>query len=173
VDIDLHVEGPFEVLFSSEGRAKEITATEVQAFWAKRKVSHLKTKRGCYIFAKRASKGFTPWYVGKAGAKGGFEQEVFKPDKIQKYNSALNHKSKGNPVLFFVSRTGNRNVIPTAELNNMEKVLIQFAKNKNPALKNVQHTKNAPRWRINGVIRSGQGRSSKTADVFTKMMKIR
>jgi len=168
---DLMVYGPFDIAFDKNGKVKRVTAAHGVTFWADAAVAHLKLKQGCYVFGLRAAKGFKPWYVGKASK--GFEQETFTSHKLNHYNDALFRGHKGTPVLFFVAPFDNKRKVPTAELNHMEKELIQFAANRNPDLYNVQNTKNVPEWTIKGVIRSTTGKPNAAERKFKKMMKIR
>lgn len=167
---ELEVYGPFEIDYEKGGSCKRIQKSHANTFWTKSSTSKLKTKQGCYIFAMKAGTGFTPWYVGKAGKK--FSQEIFTDHKRDHYNDALFKKSFGNPVMFLVAPPGNINKVRTADLNHLEKELIQFALNKNSDLCNTQNTKNLPSWSIKGVIRSGAGKPRKNALSFKKMMGI-
>ena len=167
---DLHVFGPFDVPFDGSGNVKRIESEHKADFWSGTRITRLRKKQGCYVFALRAAKGFVPWYVGQASK--GFERETFTPDKRDKYNRALTRRRKGTPVLFFVAPTGAKNKVPSKELNHVEKELIQFAITRNPDICNVQNTKNAPRWTIKGVIRSPKGKPSKTEKGFKKMLRI-
>jgi len=166
----LHIEGPFDMGYESNGRAKQIRKSDATDFWNSPKVKHLKRKQGCYIFAMRAGQGYTPWYVGKASK--GFDQESFTDHKRNHYNKALFSGKKGSPVLFFVCPQDKKKKVPASVLTEMEKELIQYALTKNPDLCNIQGTRNPPQWTIKGVIRSGRGRSTAAADRFKKMMKM-
>jgi len=55
---------------------------------------------GCYVFAIRASHGFTPWYVGQS-QKQTIIGEAMNAANIVKYNDVLNGK-QGTPVLFLL-----------------------------------------------------------------------
>ncbi|MCI0364947.1 MAG: hypothetical protein L0219_13800 [Phycisphaerales bacterium] len=167
---DLHVEGPFDIAFQKNASTKRIEKAHAAQFWQSSVVGHLCSKQGCYVFAMRLAKGFTPWYVGKAGK--GFGQETFTDHKRDHYNAALFAASRGTPVMFFVTPMGNHRKVPTAELNHMEKELTQFALKKNPDLRNVQNTKNTPNWTIKGVIRASQGKPTKAASSFKTMLKV-
>jgi len=168
---DLRVYGPFDIGFDKNGAVKRVTAQHGNSFWAQPEVEALKLKQGCYVFGMRAAKGFKPWYVGKASK--GFKQETFTSHKLNHYNDALFRGHKGTPVLFFVAPFDNRRKVPAAELNHMEKELIQFAVNRNPDLCNVQSTKSIPQWTIKGVIRSTPGKPNAAEKKFKKMLKIR
>lgn len=167
---ELQVEGPFEIDYEPNGSAKRVRSSDGVDFWTSEGVSHLRNKQGCYVFAIRAGKGFTPWYVGKASK--GFERETFTSHKRDHYNAALFRGRRGTPVLFFVTPPDNKLKVPQKELTHMEKELIQYALAKNPQLCNVQHTRRQPQWSIRGVIRSGQGKPTEAAKRFKKMMSI-
>ena len=170
---DLKVYGPFEIEFAKNARLKQVTVSHVSAFWLKPDVTKLKLKQkqGSYVFGLQAAKGFKPWYVGRASR--GFGQETFNKSNLNRYNGVLFKGNKGTPVLFFVAPLDNKTKVPAAELNHMEKELIQFAVNRNPDICNVQNTKNLPQWTIKGVIRSTPGRPDAAAKKFKKMMRIR
>jgi hypothetical protein len=167
---ELQVEGPFEIDYELNGSAKRVSRSDGVAFWSFEGVSHLRNKQGCYVFAIRAGKGFTPWYVGQAS--NGFEQESFTDHKRDHYNDALFRGRRGTPVLFFVTPPGSKRKVAQKELTHMEKELIQYALAKNPDLCNIQHTRTLPQWSIAGVIRSRQGQPTKAARRFKLMMKI-
>jgi len=165
---DLHTYGPFEIPHDTKGKGKRITGKHGKEFWADPTVDHLRLKQGCYVFAMRAAKGFRVWYVGQASE--GFEQETFTDHKRNHFNDVLFESPRGTPVLFFVAPEGNRRKVPTAELNHMEKELTQYALKKNPDVRNVQNTKNTPKWTIQGVIRSDKGKPTAAASKFKKLM---
>lgn len=167
---ELHIDGPYDIDYESNGVAKRVRPSDGRDFWSYTDVDHLRKKQGCFVFAIRAGKGFTPWYVGQASK--GFEQETFTDHKRDRYNDALFRGRKGTPVLFFVTQPGNKRKVAQKELTHMEKELIQFALAKNPDLCNVQHTKNLPQWSIRGVIRPGQGKPTTAAKQFKMMMKM-
>lgn len=169
---DLVVYGPFPIEYDESNGIKRITGKHESRFWKVSAVQPLMKKRGCYVFAVRAAKGFKPWYVGKTNAGKGFKQECFTSHKLNHYNDALFRGGKGRPVLFFVAPPNKKNVVPTAELDHMEKELIQYGIRKNPDLCNVQNTKNVPQWTIKGVIRSPRGKPAAAARSFRTMMKM-
>lgn len=162
---DLEVFGPFEIPVD---RQKRIDDEQGRAFWKNAAVHDLRDKQGCYFFAFRAGRGFAPWYVGKASK--GFEQETFSDNKLKLYGRAIARAGKGTPVLFFVAPQGAKKKIPTSELNDLERQMIQDALAENEALCNTQHTKNLPRWSIKGVVRAGRGKPTAQAKAFRTMM---
>ncbi|MCX6831927.1 MAG: hypothetical protein NT028_07285 [candidate division Zixibacteria bacterium] len=174
--LGLEVLGPVEIPFTrqTKGLGKRIDDGKRATFWNHYLAVTCKDKQGCYVFALRSGKGFTPYYVGKAGKKSGgrLGGEVFADHKLRKYNSVLFEGSKGTPVIFFVVPPGSKKIVPNKILGEVEKYLIQAAKYENDQLVNVQHTKNLPKWGIVGVIRGGQGKPAATSMKFSKMMGI-
>jgi len=169
--IYLQVFGPFDIAFDAEGHSKFIRAEHGTAFWSQPTNKPLAPKQGVYVFAIRAGRGFTPWYVGRATK--GFGQEVFTPHKREHFNDALRKVRKGNPVLFLVARPGSRNKVPFAEIVDMETQLTQDALLENPDLRNIQNTKNLPRWAIAGLIRTDPGRPTTPTMQFGKMLGLK
>jgi hypothetical protein len=94
------VAGPFEL--RRYGKKKIITNESMTALkpqlenWS----PGLSKACGCYIFAIRAGKGYTPYYVGQA-CKRSLLLEALNPSNIQKFNTACS-ESKGMPVVFFL-----------------------------------------------------------------------
>ena len=151
-------------------KAKRISKENGKEFWEKPEVIFLKHKQGCYIFALRAGKGFTPWYVGKATKT--LEQEAFTSHKRgDHYNKILRNGGIGTPVMLYAAQSGTKRKIPPKEISHMEKTLIEYAAHKNPKLSNVK-SRSVPRWGIKGVIRSPKGTHSATSKVFKSMMKM-
>lgn len=168
---ELTVYGPFEIPCNIIPSAKHISKEHAASFWAQSATDGLAAKQGCYVFALRAGKGFSPWYVGRASK--GFAKECFTDHKLTHFNTALFKGRKGTPVMFFVAPVGNKNKVPVAELNHMEKELTQDALKKNPALCNVQNTRDLPQWSIKGVVRSNRGAPTNGAKQFAKMMGLK
>lgn len=169
---DMVIVGPVRISFDAQasGSAKHIRAVDVTAFWASAEGQPVAGKQGCYIFALRAAKGFTPWYVGKATKS--MKQECFTSHKLKHYNAVLFKGYKGTPVMFFVVLPGNKKKIGAKIITDMEKFLTQTAVSKNSKLSNVQNTKNLPAWTIKGVLRAGRGKPSIPALSFKTMMKM-
>ena len=168
----LEVYGPIEIPHNGDkkGSYKRISRALAKEFWEHEEAQPLAQKQGCYIFSLRVGRGFTPWYVGKAGKT--FEQESFTDHKIGHYNEVLWDGKKGTPVMFFIAQPGNRNKVSARILNEMETHLIQSAVYKNPDLCNIKNTKNLPKWGIAGVVRGGKGRQTVVSSSFKKMMGI-
>jgi hypothetical protein len=165
----LKVFGPYKVPIRKpkSGRGKRIDKEHEREFWDVIHDEELKRKQGCYIFALRAAKGATPWYVGKAGIS--FQQECFSPDKLNKYNRSLFDGKQGTPVLFFVALDGKKKKIAKQTIKEVEAYLIRVAKEANPDLINRSKTK-PPNWGIMRVVRGGMGKPSVAESLFRTMM---
>jgi len=146
-----------------------ISGEHGRMFWAKLKDTLISKKQGCYVFALRAGRGATPWYVGKAGKS--FQQECFGSHKLIKYNTALFAGRVGSPVLYFVALPGKKKKISAKILSDLETYLIRVAKDSNPKLLNKINTK-PPKWGIAHVVRSGQGKLTKGESSFRKMLDL-
>ena len=163
--------GPFEIPLDPQVRVKSIRL-RCPDFWDQSIMhSELADKRGCYIFAIRASKGFTPIYVGKATRS--FKVECFSSHKIAgHYHKALVNSKRGTPVMFFVvlNSTSSELREPAKKaVDSVEKYLIQSALIKNPELSNIKGTK-PELWSIDGIVRSSQGSASKASRTFKKAL---
>lgn len=163
--------GPFSIAFDggSKKHPKFIERKQEKTFWTQAGASTLREKRGCYVFALRASRGFVPWYVGKTNK--GFAKECFTPAKLNIYNSVMHQRLRGTPVLFFVAPRGNRTVVSKEIVHEVEIYLIQTAARRNPGLKNVHHAKK-PTWLIQGAVYSNRGKPPETAQKFKTMMAL-
>jgi len=166
---DLIIHEPIDVPYRKpkKGSTKFITNQNVRAFWQKPEAAAMAAKQGCYVFALRASKGFTPWYAGMATKS--FRQETLHSTKLAHYNEVLFDGRKGKPVIVFIAPSDKRNKVPAKICDVIETFLIQSAYKQNPKIKNRQKTK-MPNWTIAGVVRPNRGPVSKTANDFKKMM---
>jgi len=160
--------GPVKIPFVGVGKMKHIRDEHIAEFWGQAIARDMVKKQGCYVFALQASKGFVPWYVGKASKT--FKQEIFTDHKIKKYNQLLWEGKKGTPVMFFVALPANLRKVPVKVINDMEKFLIQSAVLKNEDVLNTHNTKNLPEWSIKGVVRASKGKPSAKSQVFKTMM---
>lgn len=164
---ELKVLGPFEIPCENGGAVKFIDNAQRKEFLGMIYDDELWWKQGCYVFALRAGKGFSPWYVGKATK--GMGQECMGPHQLQHYNAVLSKGYKGTPAMFFVTRDGAKNKISMRICDEMESFLIQTAFYKNPDLRNVQKAK-GPEWTIDGVVRGERGKPTNGELGFRKMM---
>ena len=162
------VEGPFEIPFRSPGAglSKRIDKNHGQEFWLSLTAAPFANAVGCYVFGLKAGRGYTPWYVGKTTK--GFQQEVFQPHKVQKYNQVVFDGHKGTPVIWFVVRPGKKSLAGAKQIDEVESYLIQAAYQKNPELTNKQKIAGPP-WGIRGVLRGGRGKPL-TTQQFKGMM---
>lgn len=161
------VHGPLAVPVYSGKGGRTITPEDISKFWKTN--GALEAAFGCYVFAIRAGRGYTPGYVGQA--KKTFKQEVFSPHKLAKYQQFLADYAKGTPVIFLVAspvKTGARNL---SHVGDLEDFLIQTAVSVNPNLLNIQGTAQAE-WGITGVLRAGKGKRSYAAREFVRCLKI-
>jgi len=161
------IQGPFPVPFYIGKGGRTIRGENIGEFWAAH--HSIEDNYGCYVFAIRAGRGYTPVYVGQA--KVSFRQEIFAPHKVVKYQEALAECAKGTPVVFVICsplKKGPRNV---SHIEDLEDYLIQTAVSVNPNLKNIQGT-TQEEWGIVGVLRGGSGKKGKAAAEFTRCMKI-
>lgn len=161
------VHGPFEMPCQKNKASKSITTENTKQFWKENE--HFRSKKGCYIFALKAARGYTPYYIGKT--KKSFSEEIFKPHKLNKYHSAFADRLHGKPVFFFVLPPSKRGKVNAKHIAELERFLIQTGANVNPNLVNVRGTKPLG-WAINGVIRNGKGMPSKGATHLKKCLKI-
>jgi hypothetical protein len=125
---------------------------------------------GCYVFRRKAGKGFTPGYVGKATKSLG--QEVFAFHKLNRYQEFLVQYGKGTPLLFFILAPVKKGKPNDSQIGKVEKYLINMALTANPGLLNQQYTK-SENWGIRGVVRGGKGNIAKGTISFRQMMGIR
>lgn len=153
----LSLHGPFEIpcIKSKLGNnSSDILDTDrIRVFWEKIVGSHEKganvgSKDGIYVFAVKAGKGHTPWYIGKATKS--LEKEAFTPHKNNKYNEVISNVN-GTPVMFFLTsnKPKTRN-LPNPLIVRIEKDLIRQGIAKNPKLMNKQNAKDKTAWRVAG-----------------------
>jgi len=149
--------GPFKV----PRRGAVIDRAALSTFWktVSEQAPGLATAQGCYIFAIKAGRGYTPWYVGKAAGRDGFQQEALSDGKQNQYNWAWSSQdyARGTMVLFFVARrtTSGRDFsrqVGTADIDWLERHLISLALEANNDLLNVQYTKIHTQLFVPGVI---------------------
>jgi hypothetical protein len=164
---DFVVRGPYDITPYKGKRGRHIGTVEGRSFFET--CDGLGSERGCYVFATRAGRGYTPWYVGKATKS--FKQECFTSHKLTKYNECLVDRVRGTPVLFFVVACKARGITGAKHIKGVEDFLIQTAMAANPDLLNIRGTRKEG-WTISGIIRS-RGRSSEVAGSFKRMFKMR
>ena len=151
----LSLHGPFEIPHkkSDLGQQWEIYESSLTIkFWQKTVGYHkngalVGDKDGIYIFATRASKGFQPWYVGKATRS--LKQEAFQADKLKDYNQVL--QTCGTPVMWFItSSVPSKKNLRKSIISRVEEDLIRFAAEKNQRIRNQNHTNDKNAYKISG-----------------------
>ena len=127
--------------------------------------------RGVYIFSIRASRGFTPIYVGKA-QKTNFRQECLNANNQTSINQyLLQNVSKGTLTLWLLEYSGNGRYHPGKQfIEDCEKQLIRVASLKNPNIINQHHTQS---WSIDGLHRNFRlPRSNKSSNQLNKFVNM-
>ncbi len=160
------VKGPSEVPFQ-DNQGGRVIEEDLTSFWERNK--KVRKAKGCYIFAVRAGKGYTPLYVGKTTKS--FEKECFADHKLNHYHRALSEYGKGTPVIFFVYLDRPKGATNRKEIGEVEEFLIQIGRTINEGLRNIKSS-TLPEWGIKGVIRGGKGKSSSDSKNFKKLMKL-
>jgi len=133
---------------------------------------------GCYVFAMRAGKGFTPWYVGKTDKA--FRDECLAPHKLNYYNQVNVSHARGTPVLFLLPKiTGERREFarrrtPSAsagskDIEFLEQYLVALALNKNRDLRNARGTRFLRDMVVSGILNS-PGRPSGSATALRRCL---
>lgn len=161
------VVGPLKVHRSRESGGRIIADDDINEFWES--YGKYANRCGCYVFGRRAGKGYTPGYVGKATKR--LKQEIFTADKRNKYQQFLVQRKKGAPIFFFVLAPVHKGKANLSQITKVENHLIQLGKGANPRLLNKQGAK-PPNWGIGGVVRGGKGRTREGIPDFRQMMKI-
>jgi hypothetical protein len=162
------VHGPYDIPVYKGAAGRVITDDDVRNFWK----SHpaLGNNVGCYIFAIRAGKGYTPIYIGKAAKT--FKQEAFSSHKLSKYQQAMVDYVRGTPVIFFVAHPVKKGMNNNSHIKQLEEFLIQTAIAVNPDLMNIKGTKRE-KWGIKGILRSNPGKPNNTAKELKRALNIK
>jgi len=170
------VAGPFELIRS--GSKKMITDISLRKLkpelenWE----TGLSEACGCYVFAVRAGKGFSPYYVGQA-CKRSILAEALNPSNREKYNKVLSDR-KGTPVLFLVplrTPTGKfrkkRQVGGgLAYVNFLERWLIATSIEKNFRLINNKETKFLRKIHVAGIFNAKKGESTQASQDLARTL---
>ena len=169
--------GPFKIDKKSNGLVRA-TTEYLNTFWdtIDEEYDNLSQACGCYIFATRASKGITPWYIGKA-EKQSFIQECFQPHKINHYNEAIAKKAV-TPLLFLLPKsTNNGNYSKPSnnghqDINILETMLIGKAIEKNSNILNIKGTKIFREMVVPGILNSPQGKPDVSVQAFKQTLGV-
>lgn len=166
---ELYVYGPLDIVYTEGKAARHITTEDKSAFVAKMEEHGIAEKHGCYVFALRTSKGYMPWYVGKAARP--LSHECMGSHQLNRYQQIFAMGMKGTPVLFFVCPEGTKKKVGKYVVDEVETELIQHAARKNPDLLNIQK-RDEIEWCIRGILHgNGKKLSAEEAD-FKAMMGI-
>lgn len=167
---------PYGPLRLPSGRGLlEFNKQEQDEFWAGAAGDkNLGDACGCYVFALRAGRGIKPWYVGKAERQS-FRNECFTAHKIIKFVSKEDSQ-KGTPLLYLYARVTEKGKFsrPTtashADVEYLEKMLISMALRRNGSLLNLQNTKMLREMVVPGLLNSGRGKLSASANELRRLM---
>lgn len=159
------VRDPIKVRRAHQRAMQIISEEKIREFWEDH--SELGEGRGCYIFALRAGKGITPWYVGKTERS--FKSEVFASHKLKYFHEAMSLYSKGTPVLFFLVAPESKSKRLGKHIRDLEEFLIQTARVVNPNLLNKQHNRDRS-WTIDRVLEPGRGNIPQDVFDFQRML---
>jgi hypothetical protein len=111
---------------------KKIDRKALPDFW--REVGSGK-RRGVYVFAVRASKGWKPLYVGRT-KKQNFQKRIGQhADEHGRFNRILKNVNRGSPWLFLIGRVGKGNKSNSA-IDELEIDFINMAFERNEKLDN-------------------------------------
>ena len=154
-----------------------VDRTKKKAFWEMIEESHpsLPDAVGCYIFAIKAAKGFTPWYVGKT-EKLSFGSETWQDGKLLLYGEVIRKYAKGTPVLFLLAKITTKGKFTKAtkrrnlgSVSALEVMLIGTCLERNRELLN----KKMVRYRamhVPGYLNDQPGKRTKNARALAKLL---
>jgi hypothetical protein len=174
--MNFDVVGPFEL--ARHGSKRIITKDSISelAGHLEDHTAGLSEACGCYVFAIRAGKGYTPYYVGQA-CKTSILKESLNPSNREKYNVVLG-ETKGTPMLFpiplltpkgkFRKKQSVDGGMPFVDF--LERWLIAAAIEKNPGLKNNKQTKFLRSMHVVGILNSRKGEATKSSSELVKVL---
>jgi hypothetical protein len=155
--------GPFEV---PRMRSNLVARANLSQFWedVSRQHPQLPEACGCYVFALRAGRGRTPWYVGRTNHQD-FRHECFAHHKLTYFNEVLGGSGRGVPELHFLARMTPAGAFCKPQRANdidfLEQFLIGMGLSRNPHLKNVAGTRMLRDLVVPGFINSPPGKYSR------------
>ena len=161
--MDFDIAGPFAL--SRHGQKQMITKLSLRDLktelddWEE----GLSDACGCYVFAIRAGRGYTPYYVGQA-SKRAVADEALNPSNREKYNEVLGH-GRGRPMLFILPMRTPRGKFrrkrqadgKTPAMNFLERWLITTAIQRNREIVNNKETKFLRGIHVVGLLNSKRG----------------
>lgn len=160
------VHGPFIVEKKKAGTLHNnswvVDEDEILSF--KKKHDRYNERKGCYVFATKASKGSIPIYVGLSDTN--LLSEAFSSANIKKLNKYLENCTKAKILLYFVVvDKGSFKII-----DECESYLIDLAKNANPKLINQRKIR---KWSIEGITGScSHGKPTNSVRQFKKCLNV-
>jgi hypothetical protein len=174
--MDFDIAGPFEL--SRHGQKQIITKQSLKELkpeleeWE----SGLSDACGCYVFAIRAGKGYTPYYIGQA-SKRTIADEALNPSNREKYNEVLGY-GRGRPMLFvlpmrtpkgkFRKRSQADGKLPA--MNFLERWLITTAIQKNPNIVNNKETRFLRGIHVVGLLNATRGESTTASQLLNRAL---
>jgi hypothetical protein len=128
---------------------------------------------GCYVFAIRAGKGYTPYYVGQT-CRQSLVKQALNPSNIMKFNKVCSSGS-GNPFLFFIPMLTKSDRYAKKTKGNkaikyLERWLIDVAISKNPGLINKIETHFLKNMYVTGIYNAAQGGSTTASKLLFKTL---
>lgn len=168
--MNFDVLGPFEIArYGEEGLITNASRTTL-VDTLEGEVSGLSEARGCYVFAVRAGRGYTPCQVGQA-CKRPIAKEALSAGNRTKFNEVLRALGRGTPILFVIPLlTASGEIRNTAisdggldEVDFLERWLIASALAKNPDLIDSPRTRSMRHVRVPGIFNSRTGRPTQAS----------
>jgi hypothetical protein len=167
--LQFHPSKLIRVPFKKMEGAQRVESENAIDFWKSKDASAYKDKKGVYVFVIQTQNTYIPWYVGQASKS--FQQEVFTDDKLEKYNSALaEYKQNFKPHLQFLVPEKKKGAPNQRALDELEKTLTLWGKERNPSIKNTQNTREVQRFAIAGITTPDKGAPKKEARLLKEIM---
>jgi hypothetical protein len=153
--------GPFEIAIGKDDRL------QFDQFWQSVDRMEqqygsrgLRSAIGCYLFTTKRGTKFTPWYVGKTVAHGGFECEIFQQHKINHYKNFLGERRRRSGHIFLFAlitesndwRFSKRHRSATKIIDWLEKMMIGMVISKNGQAVNSRDTKFLREMWVEGIL---------------------
>lgn len=148
--------------------ARSITRENANAFIQQHRT--VLGHKGCYLFAIKAGKGLTPFYVGKATKS--YAQEVLTDHKRGIFNEVLADYGKGSPVLILISLNKRKGKTPSRVISDVEKYLTTLAYRANSELKNIKNIPKSQPWKIPGVMHTGKGNTKEPVKALKRCLSL-
>jgi hypothetical protein len=171
--MNFDVAGPFEL--TRHGKKKIITEQSMADLRPRLETyeAGLSGACGCYVFAIRAGKGYTPYYVGQACKRSIF-REALNPSNRERYNKVCS-ESMGMPVMFLLPKRTPKGRYKkkgraSATINFLERWLIAAAIEKNPGLINTKESRFLRKISIVGIFNAKKGKPPKASQQLRKTL---